>query len=403
MAIIYPSLSLANLKANKVEGKKVRILIDIQNYSRGKYSKDILINPEEFQSVAWTNLNHILVQLYEAYKLLKYIYNAEVEEVILYSDFERNILNEYFIPTWKEYRRKRLSRLQDEQPLYYSSVQLFEKVNAAIFKIFEKIAEFTKFSTVQISYIDSDFFPALYRWLNWKNFNDTVFFLVAKDKDYFHLVNDNTFLFLDSFFDLDILIDYIKVKYTMKTQEAKCLILYFPLMHSLSGDEVDGFKSIVKRKGIKYWTKKFMPFYREVKKLDSLNNPKWEVYYGIIRGDFNLEELSDSNYEEFLKRLFILDFDIFSLVFIKKVMPNMYSQIELNDYIKRVISFFEERFVDYRVFNLLNMNSGVLKSNFNAVKQKEKVKMAEFVESLYNNFPSVYYAIEREDLKNFLS
>lgn len=325
----------------------------------------------------------------------------ETEEVIIFTDEGRHIFNEKIIPNWKENRRKHLSYLVEKNTELYFTSQILENVNRIIFKLLSKLSEYTKLRTISLKYMDSDFYPAFYRLLHEKD--NFVYLILTKDKDFFHLINKNTFLYVDEFLDFENLKLKLSQKYQVNNESLLNLFaLFFPVFHVLIGDKSDNIKPLVEHKGIKYWLKIFAEKIRDdfkAKIPELFKHPKWKLYNIILTSDFlfkylNLKERE--NYKkEFFKRLIIFDFDLISLIILRVKHKDIYDKLNLDKTVSNVVENLYNVYVDNEVYRMLHSNTYVLNSKNSGSDNFEIVY--EFLKKLNINFPMEFVSIDLSD------
>lgn len=327
------------------------------------------------KDIVWINFIHFLKQIVNVAKFFEHNFNSYIEEVIIFTDNGRNLFNERLIPKWKANRRKNLSYLADKKSEIFFTSQILENVGKTIFKIFEKISYYSKIKTVNLKYIDSDFFPALHRILN--KSENFIYLIVTKDKDFFHLVNSNTFLYLDRIYGIVTIRELLSKKHNISNEKQLILLLFFyPLIHSLIGDRSDNINPLIKHRGASYWIKVIGEIANIIgeENITFQSHPKWELYNIIASKNFLFREFQNSNNLEtiFWKRLSVLDFDITSLFAIRSKHPEIYENLSLNNNISNFVNNLYEKVVDSEVYRLLQNNNYLVEKNSNISSSKEE-------------------------------
>ena len=331
---------IANYARDKHE--YVKIFIDIQNISAGKYYHDVALDAyltqdeKELVSSIYSELCYLLSQ-----KVIQFA-NQGLSNVyiLLYLDTKRNILNEYFIPTWKKNRTKEWLNLFDKDKSKYEALSWLGKVyDVAITSFRHLINTSPRCRLVVLEYLDSDFVPKLFMMLdNYLGLNDkTLYVIVANDYDYVHLLDEheNCVLYIHTDKKLNIVNKYnlykrIAKRFAQKSltdDDRKLIGKYYCVFHSLIGDNSDGFSSIQKGKSIVYWYQKLK------EKLDCYEGLR-QLRSCIFDNPLSLET---NVFDIFIKRLQVVDFYFFSN-WLLGCFANEYHKLSLTDYDKHLFS-----------------------------------------------------------------
>lgn len=323
-----------------------------------------------------------------------------MDEIVIFTDEGRNLFNEKFLPFWKFNRRKHLSYLVEKKAEIFFTSQILEKINKIVFNLFERISEFTKVKTICLKYMDSDFYPALYRMV--KEDNSIVYLVITRDKDFFHLVNKRTHLYIDQVYDFEGMKKFLMEKHDLKKEiYSELLLFFYPLFHALIGDQSDNIKPLVKHRGLKHWIKVFLEnSLHNIISSDipeELNHPKWEAYNIILQENFlftgtDLKEREKLK-EELFKRLIILDFDITSLIILRAKYRELYEKLQLSKSVENLIDYLYRTFVDQEVYKNININD-----YFKKDKKLQEEKTEEFLKELYENFSKEFQYYEPSEI-----
>jgi hypothetical protein len=213
---------------------------------------------------------------------------------------------------------------------------------------------------IDLPNIDSDFIPYVSYLVN----PNAVNVILSLDHDYYHMLNDS-----------ENIIRYIHIhrirekrgytiehrynayksignKYGLKdTKEALLVAQYYQVFHSLIGDASDNIKSLIPKKGIKFWLK-YLTNDIDIKQytIDDirqmvLNN---ECFIPILEetelspnDKYNTIDKPKNKWEEFRRRMFIFDFYYMAKIVIgdkqiydRFVLDYPYQKQTINDVIK---------------------------------------------------------------------
>lgn len=321
MPSIYYVPAFHKVIPNLPTAEKYIFFIDLQNIAIGKYDTDSdFVLTTDLSLLVKEEVKYILEYLTTVYE------RVPNSKVYFFYDDDRNLFNEQLVPTWKDDRRKQLSRL----PYDKKTVQnLSSNVSKAVSDILLYLSKYSMFlNVVKLKYIDSDFIPGISIVSN--KLDDTVYLIVSSDFDFIHLTqNKNVFIYdwknknrfksigennvyiPDS---LQMLLKKISKRFELK-DESDCLKVYnnYQLIHALVGDQSDSMPPLIKKVGVKTILKKVGDMLED-KIVDKV----------VLDRDFGLSllsKLTSSNIEELytqlLTRLLITDFTILSSVILE--------------------------------------------------------------------------------------
>ena len=306
------------IQTSQLNIKTLKIFMDLQNISVGKYYPDNLLN--YFNSVNDKEMARLIQQ-----EIILLVYN-KIQKflseglsnifVYLYTDENKNIANEYFIQSWKTDRTKVWETLKKSYRDQYDASSWFSTIYDASVKSLSYLCNTSKkCKIINLRFIDSDFVPNVFIELDKiaKVYDSTLYLIVTNDHDYLHLTNyDRVVIYVPTEKEHKLLHKYNVYKRfekkfqqkTLTTQDRQIIAKFYPVFHSLIGDPTDSIKPLVHRKGITYWLKQLK---------DILSD--YDEYYNL-RNDIINDEISlvdDDIKQQFLNRLFITDFYFFSM------------------------------------------------------------------------------------------
>lgn len=297
------------------------IFVDLQNIAIGKYDTDsdrVLV--DDLSTLVRNEVKYILEYLTTVYE------KVPNSKVYFFYDEDRNLFNEQIIPTWKDDRKKQLSRLTYDRKTIHS---LSSNVSRAVSDTLLYLSKYSLFlNVVKLRYIDSDFIPGISIVTSRNKVGDnTVFLIISSDFDFIHLTQDKNVFIYDSrnrgrFKSLkennayipdteQMLLKKIGKRYEIKDDE-DCVKVYnnYQLIHALVGDQSDSMPPLIKKVGVKTILKKVGDIISE-KVVDRI----------ILDKEFGTNFLSkllpsiistslDDLYIQLLQRLLITDFTI---------------------------------------------------------------------------------------------
>ena len=312
-----------------LESRILRIYIDLQNIAVGKYYNSNILE-------IYTKLTEREVVSMVVYEILKFVsdkinlfrnvFNHNEIYFYLYTDKQRNKLNEYFIETWKENRRKSWEYLREHKIEEYESQQWFSQVFSKSVDIACKILSTSLHSyPVILKYVDSDFLPYVFILYDKLCNVDSTHLIVSNDHDYIHILSEfpNVFryFFLTKNKGVTVENHYtifkrLKNKFPQKTLDVydhQFIAKFYQLFHAFLGDPGDGFGPIKPKYGI-------VRFLKDVKKEISLDNDINDIRKKVLTKSLNLN-LSDTELDMLVQRLLVVDFRFFSEHLLKDFVP----------------------------------------------------------------------------------
>lgn len=300
--------------ALRQEKRKVTIYKDIQNSFYGKYMDNIV--REQFQDENKDSLNEALkAVLYATGKEAAVIKSFNLQpEFVFYIDHGRNQFNVNIVNEWKEDRKKSLNILKEESPnsyMYHDYMNdIFKKTMNICKHIFQYLPNTYYYDLVNI---DSDYVAYLHKYL----FPDSLHILVSTDKDYTHMVSTDPYVlryfFLSSNRRLETYWDGWKWSFpheNLTDEERKKLFYNYPVFHALVGDSSDSMKTIIARKGLKFWINKL----KDLLDVNSFSKFRESVVENIpfddlLKEEVKSEQLGVSTYWDiYRRRQLIVDF-----------------------------------------------------------------------------------------------
>lgn len=387
MPMIYYVPAFHKVIKNLPKASEYLIFVDLQNLAIGKHDTDNeTVLTEDLVSIVKNEVKYLLEYLETVYSTVS---NCKV---YFFYDENRNLFNEKLIPTWKQERKKTLSKLTyDRQTIHNLSSNISKAVSDTLYYL-------SKYSTflnvVKLKYIDSDFIPGMSIVTKSITNSDTVFLIVTSDFDFIHLtqrknvflydtrnrkrfkgLQDNNLYIPDT---LEFLLKKIGGRFDIK-DENQCLYIYnnYQLIHALVGDTSDSIPTLIKKVGIKTILKKTEDLLSQGNIVDRV----------ILDGDFGIEfikRLTDKDVEDYyiqlLNRLLITDFTLLSTIILEhaNILPKKY--LESYNHLDQ---------------NITRHFSSVLEDiNESLVKQPTTMKDVELVKS--------YFMVERDIEKYFL-
>ncbi len=300
--------------ALRQEKRKVTIYKDIQNSFYGKYMDNIV--REQFQDENKDSLNEALkAVLYATGKEAAVIKSFNLQpEFVFYIDHGRNQFNVNIVNEWKEDRKKSLNILKEESPnsyMYHDYMNdIFKKTMNICKHIFQYLPNTYYYDLVNI---DSDYVAYLHKYL----FPDSLHILVSTDKDYTHMVSTDPYVlryfFLSSNRRLETYWDgwkWLFPRENLTDEERKKLFYNYPVFHALVGDSSDSMKTIIARKGLKFWINKL----KDLLDVNSFSKFRESVVENIpfddlLKEEVKSEQLGVSTYWDiYRRRQLIVDF-----------------------------------------------------------------------------------------------
>jgi len=250
------------------EVNQVYLYIDIQNIMAFRYSEEAAET-----AVIREDAHNLVIQQLLAIiqRMIKLFADKNIEcKIVIYLDSGRNLVNENFIPHWKECRTKQLA-LEDERRIREAT---FQRLSHKLGTITTKAAGILLNTTrnirfINLEYIDSDFIPMLNYYISQHLEADKriLHLIISNDTDYVHMLNEDELICryyflrtgkvprrLDHKYNI---FERIKYRYNISFDEAKKITNLYQVFHVLTGDSSDNVPSLVKGKGPKYWLKSF--------------------------------------------------------------------------------------------------------------------------------------------------
>jgi len=355
------------ININKLKIDNIKIFVDLQNISIGKYYNnnivDMYVSKDE-KYVQQLFFKELLTFLNDKINKFRNVGYNNVY-FFLYTDHGKNKLNEYFISTWKQNRRKSwMQTFEKDKQLSDANNWFMAIYTQSIFSIQKLLNTSPHVKLLSLKYVDSDFVPMIYILLDEKTnrLNNTLEVIVSNDHDYTHVLNyhDNIlrYFFLNHSKTEKIQLDhrynsYIRLvnKYKFKKIDSsgyKNFAKYYQIFHALNGDTGDGFGTIEKRKGLTYWISKIANI------LENKSMKEWREI--IAADDFKYDILSDDEKRNiFRKRFFVVDFYFFSIMTIKYLNENL-----LDDYDKSILSKYSD-LLDFNTRELFKLNADIIR------------------------------------------
>jgi len=323
------------LETSQLEIDTLKIFMDLQNISVGKYYPDNLLN--YFNSVNEKDMARIVQQeiILLVHNKIKSFLDIGIKNIFvyLYTDENKNIVNEYFISSWKTDRGKVWESLHKHYKDQYDASSWFSTIYDASIKSLSYLCNTSrKCKIISLRYIDSDFVPNVFIELDKQAniYNHTLYLIVTNDHDYLHLTNyDHAIIYVPTEKEHKLLNKYNVYKRFEKKFPQKTLTVYdrqliakfYPIFHSLIGDPTDSIKPVIAKKGIIYWFKQLKDILVDYDDYTSLR-------YDIITDKINL--VPDNIQQEFINRLYITDFYFFSLWLIYEITNITNSNIKVD-------------------------------------------------------------------------
>lgn len=363
--------------------KNVKIFIDIQNMSTGKYYNDNVYemyetkNEKEVVKLFITELMTFLEDKLSKFRTIGYnnVY------FYFYTDSGRNTVNKEFISGWKEKRIKSFLKIGEIDKSLLEAKKWFENLYGKLLSASKELLN-TSLHTkmVELSNIDSDFFPYVVREIDRKlNYyhDETLYIIVSNDHDYIHMI-DNTNTVRYFFLKNRILENQynifkrFEIKFKQKffdSSDRQVIAKYYSIFHGLIGDSTDDIPPVFSKKSIVYW-------YKELKDVIANNDIRtWremilnnEFVYGEFKNDM-------SKYPDFVKREMVFDFYYFTIWILK------YMNIQLDEYDENILKLTSKYFT-FPIRTNIEKNSKII----SAVLSNDDIADASTANKVLNYF-----------------
>ncbi len=374
------------IESLSIKTKNINIYIDIQNLSIIRYDSNVAFSYMQNDSVdfgkIYSQILTFLLNIFEFFAKKNYYVRIHI-----YNDFGRNIFQENLLKDWKGDRIKSLMKSRIEDKTNSAFRDFGSELFTATIKSFDYFINTTKnIYLYNMEYIDSDFFPMLnYMKEKYENI-ESLHLIISSDHDYIHMLNNDEkimrFYFLNNDeTKLDSKFNVFKrcsKRYNLINLNESILVSkYYNIFQTLIGDSSDGVKSLINKKGIKFWIKKFQNL-----KEDQIN--KLEDKYFLIDEDsdiFNFFGDVEINKNDFIKRMILFDFYYVSIW----LLHHMGYKLNEND----------EKILD-KIKYIEPKNDLIIENNakmFNKIYNKNEIKDDDLIKifnkfnmnSIYNN------------------
>lgn len=383
-----------NISDLELKCERVNLFIDLQNIFIGRYYELNTFNiytevqEEDFVKICIDRLLDLVcskIELLKSYNLKCVVY--------LYTDVERNIVNESLIPGWKSKRVKSTEYMTSTELAYLESSRWVNRMFKGSVISLSKLLNCSKRCRVMIlKYLDSDFLP-YYVILSQKRYflkekmdYPFVNLIVSTDRDYIHMVQEDDRNMMYIFYPhhkRTVLNKYSAYQYctlfTSKrfgSDEYKNIAKCYPLFHCLVGDVGDSVGRLIKRSVYQIY-KDLEDFIKE-NDIDTLRDSIFETR--VIR-----DYLGEDKFEEFIRRYVVLDFYFFSVYLLSLSNPEMLTDVDRIrlDRVKRYLLQYQDHFnSNSETLKQINMSDKISAEDATRVLRQVGIERASYYSAL---------------------